>query len=585
MRFASILIATFLASTPAHAYPVFFTCNKDKSLGTVLTPPELAKQLEALQAAYKKDPQGAVEKACTDVNACVRDMGRLLELGKALQGTMQVEAAEKIKEIAAKAGADMESLRGFLKIPEKDMELFESAYRMGAETYECRQVQAALPVSSMAGNKDACMLGNFHHSPYMYVSGERFSSWLRQGKGESYASDSYSFNPAECGMIDEVIKSAIAAGQDPLATLAIGLMENATNVKYLHLDPVGIVASIGCSVKAIEEETDDSLFSFGSYYKVKFGVHTNPKLDLAVQNKMKQEGIQTMPGKSFYCFAEGYSEISNQASANGCCLKLPFSFKSLEDVQNKTTLLVEEALTYHSLEQYLRPALSKKIKSADPIEAPARRMQRFNGYTHLMGGAEAVSAWRSGVDMYNTPTYGYQAMDFILNSLMSNPYVMAKIKQAEEAVGATSPSVICEDLKPGSYAVDNMEYFRRHGKAPRMKTLVAKSHFTNLTDAQKDVMRNEWSELRDNLDSVQKALSLTDDEVLLLKQDSSKERIAEQFFQLYKSKIYPQRSTIADAIKMSLGYTWEEMTDPQFQNLLNAVKIDSTERKKSPSRE
>jgi len=49
-----------------------------------------------------------------------------------------------------------------------------------------------------------------------------------------------------------------------------------------------------------------------------------------------------------------------------------------------------------------------------------------------MGGAEGVSPWRAGVNYYKNPAYGYQVMDFILNTLMFNPYISAKIDELSQ---------------------------------------------------------------------------------------------------------------------------------------------------------
>lgn len=595
----SIAWMMLLNGSKALAYPVFFTCNADKSLGTVLTPPELAKRLKALVASYGNNQAATLEHLCTDVNSCARDLGQLMDLARATQGLEKAEVQSVLKEIAAKSGQQMGALKGFLKVPEKDMEFFEAAYRMGAETYECRQSSTELLPSSMeAWNVDSetprvCAIGNFHHSPYMYIAGERFSG--RQSSGMGERPNSYD-RATKCSAIDAIIEKSVAAGQDPLAVLAIAYMEQGTTIEKLYLDPIGIVGVLGCPMKKVPKDSPKiNMTSYESYFEVKLGVVKTPRAAELVQNYLKIKGIPTEPKESFLCAKTDkyftrivHSKIPR--NEDSCCLSVPVTWDNKAyDTENMIAdtsgTPASDALKFASFENYFRDPLSKSIKGKDPLELPARRLQRFNGYTHLMGNTEEVPGWRAGIDMYKTPTYGYQAMDFIVNSLMTNPYIMAKIKMAESKVGLHSPSVLCEDLKPGSYALDNMKFFNRHRNAPRMREIAAKANFGSLSKGEKRVFAMEMKEIfasfrknemkftelseKENKEFAEAMVAYGNYDAALNTKDL---KVIESTFHIYKKMIYPHRQTVAAASRMTKGYSWEEMTDSQLQDLLEVSK-------------
>src|SRR5690606_20405800 len=112
---------------------------------------------------------------------------------------------------------------------------------------------------------------------------------------------------------------------------------------------------------------------------------------------------------------------------------------------------------------------------------PAFRIQRFNGYSNLMGGAESVEAFRAGVNHYEDPAYGYQAMDYIVNSLLTNPVIHQMVEKAEDEVSQVlgrKPnwrSVMCvEHAGGGTFHIDSDHYFNKHRDTDRFKAAYEK---------------------------------------------------------------------------------------------------------------
>ena len=490
MRSLAVIIFCLLSSK-AFAYPIFFSCKADKSLSAVLTPAELASKLNQLAAASQGKPgfnkQNELHEACTNLNDCLRDFAQLLDLAKETGRTAQDEL---MRDITDRAKTSMQAMKdgGFLRISGQDMNFLEQFHELQTKNYQCQMARASQPAEKVkAGSR--CMLGNFGHSPYMYVSGVRKSC---VPNGEERAE-----GPVGCEAIDRIVEGAIAMGQDPFAALAISFMEQGTAISGLYLDPIGKVHSVGCATapvsaaaanawneqmrssqpyKACQDACNNgvqdyqqcydqcgirfnrpyNLESYSTFYKVNRETRTDPALIKKLRDYVKlnnESGAPIVNSPSKYCPVEG------------CCLSLDFKADHAS---------IEKALRFTALQDYVRKPLAPQHQNRGPGETPARRLQRFNGFTDLMGGAEGVPAWRSGVNYGQTPVYGYQAMDFILNTLMSNPYVLQKVKEAESKVGRKSPSVVCEDLAAGSYTMDSDFYFKKHGQAPRMGTIKAK---------------------------------------------------------------------------------------------------------------
>ena len=598
MKLFSILL---LLSTPAWSYPVFFKCEAGGRLSDQITPPEMRQRLNAIVAEVGRLAPGArnakIEEYCEGGALCMQEFQQLLRMAEA-NGTVTQEIMNaELARVRAKAQEAMKS-NAIAPVSEGIFQSALSFQKMNESlnlVRECRIAMANFPPEKF-NNNGSCVLANFTQSPYMYVSGLRFS-----GTGTEQM-----HGAPNCEAIQGLVQGALAMDEDPYAALAISLMENGTDIQGLYLDPIGSVQTLGCP-STRGTSASHNMNSFQTFYNVQYGVRENPALIRSVQNLMKVQGAEAPAGESYLCNTggaskammefeqlmmggkevppdvmaklskiaeeemkknslEGCSQLSSSVSCpkpapNRCCVKVPFG--------TEAHAVADKALTYSSLNKYLSSPLAENIRGSDPTEYPARRLQRFNGYSDAMGGAESVSAWRSGVNYYNTPAYGYQAMDFIMNSLWNNPFVKSAVAEAEAKLGKKSKSVLCQDRAPGVYTLEHDLYMQKHANSPRMGTVLARWNqnktWTALPKRFQNILRNEYFTICQNSGPY---------ETFCGHVRQATPNLQAATVEYFKS-VYPSRRTVAQASRMDQGYSWTEMKGEAFENFLNRYKETS----------
>jgi hypothetical protein len=601
VSFFFILLHLYLAN----AYPLFFKCNADGSVSNVLPAPELLHQLKSLANAdlgrHNKNASLAAEEACEGAQNCIRDLVRLTELTRKAG---ELNREELIRKVEAKAKTLQDELTegGEIQISEADHSDLAALNRANIMSYSCRAVVNDLDPSHFQSGKH-CVVGHFNHSPYMYVTGERFS-----GAPDGELKNS---GAVICRDIDFVVESAVAMGQDPFAALAISFMENGTRVGLLYLDPIGLIGELGCESNRVNAETANrwdqekgpslqncytnckkqldtfdcrkqcytnylrgapfNLNSYETYYNVNFRAVNNSTLSNNIRKYIDNLAPNSLVNRSGFICDNGSSvTFQDQQKPGKCCLATNY-MPADSIMTSNLSKYAKDALTYDSLKQYVAAPLPQNLRHADPRENSARRIQRFNGYSDLMGGAEGVSAWRSGVNYNTNPAYGYQAMDFMYNSLLTNPMIMSKIQNAQNKYG-NFKSVMCADRPVGSFYTSSDYYSKKHAQSTRMDRILnswnrGSRSFNNLLTREKNVLRGEFAVLCNNkltMINLSQQLGFNADKFL----SHCFSKNYEAMYPLYMENILPIRKTISQAAKMDLGYTWQPMNDNQFSNLL-----------------
>lgn len=568
MKSILFLILTFVSSL-AWSYPVYFKCEKNGILSQVITPNELADKLQqVINTAHGLSPEKQkqfLSETCRGGKSCIEELEQLLKMSQISGNITEAWVKDQLNKVKTESAKRTNQLKGLIKLPAEQGALlttYNSIIQNAAESEQCRISESQIPADKLKLENDRCIVANLHHSPYMYVAGIRESGTKLQGNMTMGA-------PA-CSSIDLMIEGAVASGQDPYAALAISFMENGTEVHGLYLDPIGMVQTLGCKTSR-GSQANHNLNSFNTFYNAEFKTIENSSLINKIKNYLAIRKIKTENKVSYFCNTMGGGgESVETPSPNSCCLKLPFSIDS-ESNPSGPDHPMAKALTFKSMDQYVKAPLADELKTNDPSENAARRLQRFNGYSTLMGGAEAVSAWRSGVNYYKTPAYGYQAMDFLVNSMISNPYIRSKVEAAEAQVGTKSPSVLCLDLPPGLYGLEHDYYFKKHANSPRMEIVLEKWNKNkknpNLSKAQANVMRHEFFTLLSSK-------KYPEFEKILHQENSlaNSSNISIPALNYYFEKIYPERRTVALANKMDQGFEWNEMQGKNFDTFLASYK-------------
>lgn len=478
------MTASLIATVPlsAVAYPIFYKCDANRNLSEVLTGSELNQKLTKILAVSNGQQQLAIETACAGLEDCERQLEQVAELAKVDRALTEKIFEKELKKLAVSQPAS--------PIQKLSPEVFETQKAIQSTAFQinaCRNTIASLSTENFATSAKDDVGSIFiyypYHSEYTYVTGCRP---FKDGK--------LFCNPNQKAGIKTAIRNAILGGVDPYVYLALGLMEDGANGwRSLKLDPIGKMKAMGCREEAsnLSDESTNKLWSYGNSHKIAPGVSRDASLSARLNRYLSGKGIEPGLGKSYFCrsttgaTSEATSDILSAPPANQCCLELGFDLNTLK-LRNNPNIKTEIENAF--VAEHLRNIQNKQLAGKTD---PAFRLQQFNGFSRLMGGAEPVSTFRSGVNYYEDPAYGYQAMDFILNSLATNPWIRAEIERQSTELQISPPSILCMDVAvPGTFQIDSDSYFKKHHDAPRLKTIRGKS-YASLTKREKTVLNQE----------------------------------------------------------------------------------------------
>ncbi len=151
------------------AYPIFFKCDAQGAVSNILQPAELTTQLKGLADASLKRPnmttKTAAQEACRDAHHCMKE---LVQLTGIIRKAGQLNRDELIQKIEAKAKKLNEQIakQGVIQISESDHSELVDLNRANVMSYSCREITNEIDPKNFQ-DEDRCVLGNFHHSPYM----------------------------------------------------------------------------------------------------------------------------------------------------------------------------------------------------------------------------------------------------------------------------------------------------------------------------------------------------------------------------------------------------------------------------------
>jgi hypothetical protein len=481
-RFLALSLVLSGWMTAAHAYPIFYKCDKDRLLSEVITGEELDKKLRIFLAENPTGRPRIAFELCQGNAQCSAQLQQIASLVEIDRSVTEALFAKELNALEESAPAS--------PLHEVSSESYELEKRIRASTFEvaaCRNTMMDLSAEKFvlnAGSGDSALAIYFpYYSEYTYVTGcrRRDQIWV--------------CDPNRTKGIQDSIRKALLVGADPYTYLSIGLMEGGPNGwEQLYLDPIGQMAVMGCQETkgSVSTAGKDKLHSYGNYHKIQPGLVQMPGLSNRLSRFMKNQGAAVKEGKSYLCrnVTNARGKIRSKPSGEECCLELAMAPDlekgTSEDSPTAGAFLrqVESGLTAEYVRQVQNSAMAGK-------NDPAFRLQKFNGYSRLMGGAESVSVFRAGVNYFEDPAYGYQAMDYIVNSLMSNPWIRGEVERQSKELGIRNPSILCMDVKvPGTFQIDSDHYFKKHRDSDRMKVLQGKT-WASMSGREKKVLAEE----------------------------------------------------------------------------------------------
>ncbi len=465
-----ILVAIlFSIFDEGYSYPIFFQCKESQiTYKGKLEDNNIFEQLLLLDEQKQNEQIVAWCKGSED---CLKDFKFITEIA----GLNYKMAEELFLEEITKIEVNFKPTNFSID----DLESLNKLKNNYTSLRACQNAKTKLDPEDFLIEYGSSVLTTYpYYSNYMYITG-------CQGV------DSESCPPISKSHLDRVIKESILMGVDPYLVLSLSLMEGGTGkVGELYLDPIGVMSALGCSAKQIANKTNNpkALNSYGTNYIVESQIVENNKLQKKISNYFEAFSLKKEEGNSFYCYdTKGSSapSIFDKPQSNSCCLEL--GFKTTNNMNYK----IKHALTYHFIDSITKNSFKEK-------KDPAWRVQRYNGYSNLMGAAERVSPWRAGVNHYEDPIYGYQTMDFIINSLMFNPYISQQVDNLKNGLDARWDSILCKDKQDGTYYIDSDYYFNKHKDTPRLKSIYEKYKngysFDELTSREREVLLAEMEE-------------------------------------------------------------------------------------------
>jgi hypothetical protein len=474
------LTASLIAAAPltAVAYPIFYKCDANRNLSEVLTGSELSQKFAKILALRDSPRKQAIETACAGLQDCERQLEQVAELAKIDRALTEKIFENELKKLAASQPDS--------PVQKLSPEVFETQKAIQSTAFQvtaCRNTIASLSTenfaTSLKDDEGSILIYYPYHSEYTYVTGCR-----------PYKDGKLFCDPNQKKGIKTAIRDALLGGVDPYVYLALGLMEGGANGwRNLKLDPIGKMKAMGCREESsnLSVESTQKLWSFGNFHKIAPGVSRDASLSARLNRYLTGKGIEPGTGRSYYCRSttEENSDFLSAPPKNQCCLELGFDLNTLK-LRNNPNIKTEFEKAF--VTEFIRNIQNKQLAGKTD---PAFRLQQFNGFSRLMGGVEPVSTFRSGVNYFEDPAYGYQAMDFILNSLATNPWIRAEIERQSKELQITPPSILCMDVAvPGTFQIDSDSYFKKHHDAPRLKTIRGKT-WASLTSREKNVLNQE----------------------------------------------------------------------------------------------
>lgn len=567
MKTLLCLFSLFFCISNAIAAPFIYKCGKNGRYEKSISPKEIRETLKAFVTNSKtQELEAMVSKLCEDKKECVEEFGNLLRLTNQSNEIIEQSVNTLLKKF--KFNTINKDIHTPINISDSDFNLIKNYNDLNEEIYMCHEEKKKLDISDFVFNDKAIMFYPYHTN-YMYMT------------GCSYVDAPECNNMMKVDLIKKSIARSISMGADPYTAIAINMLE-----KFNHDFDTGLVwdltiparlwltNAMNCPRNIPEKGvTTKGLFKLSS--RLNSFLETTKSTDLL--NKNTKE-------KSFLCYdgKENYPNYSTKSKNGQCCLQLNMNAKKGKEKSLRRKL--QSALMFEYIRQQTYPNKTKKFsRMVSDANDPAAHIQRYNGYSALMGGAEPVTSWRAGTNHYKDPVYGYQVMDYIINSIITNPLINNLVEKEKIEQGKNVRSLICATKNPGIYVVDTEYYKNKHRDSKRLLKIINKKNtdWTNLTNKEKKVMLQELShkdvkKILQNINEVDKSLVGS---ILGLKFESIKQtritrrkslelannnpQLMSKLTKYYFSNIHEKRMTRGQAS----NYTWEKLDKYEVRKL------------------
>jgi hypothetical protein len=586
-----ILIISLFYISSAFSTPFFYKCAEDGVLESKIQPNEINAYL--LKLVKERGFESTVSYLCGENQDCRTEYGEIINLGKF--------SSEISTKLITSFDLNQKSL--FTKeLTTSDYNYAEKIKILGNKLLLCQEEKANLDPASLLREKcsdceEKVVLYYPYYNNYMYISG-----------CDGLKDDEKCDHILSSSAVKDSINKSLIMEADPYTTLAVGIMEKfnnsfETSITWEKTIPprFWLSTAMGCHQKSAKDGVREIHNKKGEIVN-KSLLQLGTKIRDYLINDYKKS---TKDGVSYFCYQQGAkeSEVSDKPIPNSCCMELPF-----KTVWEGSKEQIQSSLMFHNIKTQIRSPLTckKNGKSANDNcqkgrwdrlyeKDPAFNIQRFQGYSKLHGGDEPVNAWRSGVNHFKTPVYGYQIMDYLINTLYTNPLLNKMVKEAQEKLKLPpTKSLICANSAPGVYVLDSNYYFDQGRDAKRLSTVfdVKDKDWSDLTRAQRRVMIAEFGDplvrngkdnasgllshfSGDEKDALSRLTQLNFSSIISLSQDVWRNEVESQGqYQLFNKakKIYFDKYHDArESRGKASNYPWARMDNEQFEKLIKKL--------------
>lgn len=477
-----LISAVVLSPGPvAHGYPMFFKCDAEGQATDIVTPKELSTEItKAVKSTGLKDVSSL--SPCKS-SECETQLDRTIQLlaqnkARAIKSTDGVPLdqivnsyqTEQKRQLEEKMRKYVDSTMALVQFPASAMDVVRENARSQARVQACRMAFRELDVN------------DFIHDEGVLFCAPHSDQYTDKIMGCKTADKKTKCEFPSVAGLEHVVEEALQGGVDPYLFMAIGIMEKGPAGYFNHeLDPHAIPGAMG---RYRSSETS-KVFIYGKERTIQSGVTEDAglteKLVRAAELERVRYGerhnLQLPPvvvpnGKQYYiCYAvDGGYQTSEKPIKGQTCFDT--KVKLNPEGKGGYASLFRSVLLKDFMQKRFAAAETKNGKGWKQV---ADAIQTYNGRSTLFGSTErAPGRWHLGINLQENPVYGYEALDIVANSFMTNPVLNGIVEKARKRlkekglIKKLPRNIMCAQASADSMVyLDTEQFYRKINETPR----------------------------------------------------------------------------------------------------------------------
>lgn len=260
-------------------------------------------------------------------------------------------------------------------------------------------------------------------------------------------------------IIQDIIQTAVKAGNDPYLILSLVLVENppflnnedsssyASEYGLIPVDKVGIADVFNC---------DSQVVQYDAQFKAKTYINKGRLREFTIDPGARPKMICLNRGAAV---GDSYQlTLESKPNNDLCCATINVRFAGFV-LDYTTSQKIKSFLSNEYIKRRFNSAVINRTKSInEPQKKMAMIAQAYNGYG-VFGAREKVqNKCLAGINMGNTPVYGAGVSEIMLNSVMNNSEIKAMVDKAITTTGEQPNSYLCEAYGDGDHKISGYAF-------------------------------------------------------------------------------------------------------------------------------